>query len=58
MNYWLVGYWNGEAQKNYFIYKRKWEDGNVEKDRKILESVDVGDCFILKAATTNGPKHS
>ena len=58
MNYWLVGYWKGEAQKNYFIYKRKWEDGNVEKDRKILESVDVGDCFILKAATTNGPKHS
>jgi MoxR-like ATPase len=58
MNYWLVGYWNGEAQKNYFIYKNKWEDGNVERDRKILESVNVGDWFILKAATTNGPKHS
>ena len=58
MNYWLVGYWKKKKKKNYFIYKRKWEDGNVEKDRKILESVDVGDCFILKAATTNGPKHS
>lgn len=64
MQFWAVGSTHGgEDLTQYFLANELWYDGYAksnadDRNRKLLDSVKVGDILLVKSSSTRGPNHS
>lgn len=61
--FWAVGAtFDEDDMSSVFLENSKWWDGyaenNDERNRNILEKINVGDVLLMKSSSTKGPGHS
>ena len=62
ITFWAVGAnFDGDDMSSEFINNSTWWDGwadsNDERNRNVLEKMNVGDVLIMKSSSTKGPGH-